>query len=81
MYFNFSKIKPQIGGLAFSIYLILSSLERIFVDFIRGDRTFLLNKYEIFRIFSFHQMVALGLLSAGLLYLIMVNFKRNTVKV
>lgn len=81
MYFNFSQIKPKIAGLVFSIYLILSSAERLFVDFIRGDRTFLLNKYEIFRILSIHQVVALSLLSAALCYLIAVSFRRNTVKV
>jgi len=81
MYFSFSKVKPKTAGLAFSIYLVLSSMERIFVDFIRGDRTFLLNKYEIFRMFSIHQMVALGLLSAASVYLITVNLKRTTVKV
>lgn len=80
MYFNFSKIKPTIAGLAFCMYLALSSLERIVVDFIRGDRTFLLHKYEIFRILSFHQMVALSLLSGALIYLITVNLKKNTVK-
>lgn len=80
MYFNFSKVKPNVAGLAFSIYLILSSMERIFMDFIRGDRTFVLNKHEIFKILSVHQVVALGLLTTALIYLMVVSFRRNSVK-
>jgi len=80
MYFNFAKVKPQISGLIFSLYLIFSSLERLFIDFIRGDRTFLLNKYHLFTMLSFHQLIALNLLLVGFICLIIVNFKKNTVK-
>lgn len=81
LYFGFAKAKSRIPGLAFSVYLILSCIERLFVDFIRGDRTFLLSKYEICKVFSFHQLVALSLLSGASIFLIMINFRRNTVKV
>lgn len=80
MYFTFGKEKSKVPGLAFGVYLMLSSIERIFVDFIRGDRIFLLKEYEVFKILSLHQVIALGMLFSASIYLVIVFIKKNTVK-
>lgn len=81
MYFNFSNGRSSAVGLTFSVYLILASVERLLLDFIRGDRVFIQNQYEICKILSFHQLVALAVLLLGLVYFVMAYSRKNTINI
>lgn len=75
IFFSLKKLakKNLPGGSMVMLYLIFSSLERIIVDFWRGDRVFLVDyNYKIFKILSHYQLIGLVILiiaSFGLVYL------------
>lgn len=65
---------PTTGKLLM-LYLMGISLERIFVDFFRGDRIVVTAPYEFF---SFHQWIALALFGTSLLGFIYIHWRHST---
>jgi len=64
-------------GLLFCMYLMLSSMERFFIDFLRADRIAISNS-----LFSFHQYVALTIFSIALtLYALLSRFSKTYQKI
>lgn len=69
-------LRPHIktAGVISCIYLFLSSLSRLSIDFLRDDREFI----PICKFFSLHQLIALGLMTtAVILYFGIMYNKRN----
>lgn len=61
-------------GIIFCLYLFLSSLSRLTIDFLRDDREFV----GTCRFFSLHQLIALGLMAtAAILYIGIMYNKRS----
>lgn len=65
------------AGITTAFYLIGSSIERFFLDFIRGDRTMLGKITSITQIFSVNQLIALSIICLTLLWLIYTSYKRS----
>lgn len=62
-YFYKTKVVHQ--GQPFALYLMLTSSERFFVDFFRGDREFIVN--EFLSVLSLHQWISLLLFGIGVI--------------
>jgi phosphatidylglycerol---prolipoprotein diacylglyceryl transferase len=75
----FFVLKPRVKttGVFVGLYLILIGLERFLIDFIRSDRLFLAHSY--FSIFSFHQWIALGLVSSGFVLILWLKMQSKKV--
>lgn len=71
--FNKTKLK---NGQILMLYLILSSIERIIVDYFRDDRIFVNNSY-----FSFYQLIAFMILIGAGIGLILINYYNKPSKI
>jgi len=71
MFFIFSNILKKPGQLI-STYLIIGSIERFSIDFLRGDRSFLA-KQGILSLFSVHQWISILIIILGFLALLTIQ--------
>jgi len=74
LYFGIQRLKIKPGQLT-ALFLILSSLERFFVDFLRADREFFSPGAN--NILSIHQVIALGILGVGMIALVLTSLHGN----
>lgn len=63
-------------GIIFYSYMLLVSLERFFIDFVRSDRVFSDNAY--FAALSIHQWIALGLCIGAIICIILLKQSKKT---
>jgi phosphatidylglycerol---prolipoprotein diacylglyceryl transferase len=76
MYFVARKV-CTIPGQQAMLYLILTSTERFITDFWRGDRELVLSLNKIGITLSFHQFLALGIITTAGILLIIISYRNR----